>query len=321
MNRMKRKTKIGLIATMLAALAFAGGIVWRFWNDAALWIRLQGGTELIYEVDMSRTPSQRALFLEESRDVVRRRLTASGLRSIVVETQDSGRLTIRYPGEDSRTSEQIKRLLSVRGDLSFRLVAPEADATMLAAYEQGEQGYLAADREWVRRKIAEPTYSDQRPEPPRYLVRPWREGASSPIVPTEPTPKAREKLLLENGHVYNVALEKWDSSGFVDVRHARQVAAAFDKRTSELAVCFEFGPDRAQRFADLTGNNVGRSLAFVMNETVIKVDAIKERIADQVVISGFTESDQRDVLVFLRAERLPSGKVTLLSQRSLKPGD
>jgi preprotein translocase subunit SecD len=84
-------------------------------------------------------------------------------------------------------------------------------------------------------------------------------------------------------------------------------------------VGFSLTPDGARKFGDLTGANVGRRLAIVLDNKVVSAPSIKSRIDDQGVIEGtFTSQQAGDLALVLRSGSLPAS-LTTLEERTVGP--
>jgi len=90
-------------------------------------------------------------------------------------------------------------------------------------------------------------------------------------------------------------------------------------RLGEPNVGFSLTPDGARKFGDLTGANVGRRLAIVLDNKVVSAPSIKTRIDDQGVIEGtFTTQQAADLALVLRSGSLPAS-LTTLEERTVGP--
>jgi preprotein translocase subunit SecD len=84
-------------------------------------------------------------------------------------------------------------------------------------------------------------------------------------------------------------------------------------------VGFSLTPDGARKFGELTGANVGRRLAIVLDNKVVSAPSIKTRIDDQGVIEGtFTTQQAADLALVLRSGSLPAS-LTTLQERTVGP--
>ena len=85
------------------------------------------------------------------------------------------------------------------------------------------------------------------------------------------------------------------------------------------AVSFGLKADGARRFETLTGENIGRRLAIVLDGKVQSAPNINARIGDQGIIQGhFTMEDANDLVIILKAGALPAG-IKTLENRTIGP--
>jgi preprotein translocase subunit SecD len=90
-------------------------------------------------------------------------------------------------------------------------------------------------------------------------------------------------------------------------------------RLGEPTIGFSFTPDGGRKFGDLTGPNVGRRLAIVLDNKVVSAPTINSKIEDQGVIEGsFTNEQASDLSLVLRSGSLPAS-LTTLEERTVGP--
>ncbi|HSP34864.1 MAG TPA: protein translocase subunit SecD [Thermoanaerobaculia bacterium] len=90
-------------------------------------------------------------------------------------------------------------------------------------------------------------------------------------------------------------------------------------RLGEPVIGFSLTPDGAPKFGDLTGNNVGKRLAIVLDNRVVSAPVIHSQITDQGVIEGsFTTQQAADLALILRSGSLPAS-LTTLEERTVGP--
>ena len=81
---------------------------------------------------------------------------------------------------------------------------------------------------------------------------------------------------------------------------------------NQPAVHFELKPAGAQKFGKLSGDNLGRYLAIVLDNKVISAPRLEGRITDQGRISGgFTAETANDLALTLRSGALPASLTSL----------
>jgi preprotein translocase subunit SecD len=90
-------------------------------------------------------------------------------------------------------------------------------------------------------------------------------------------------------------------------------------RMGEPVIGFSMTPDGARKFGELTGNNVGKQLAIVLDNKIESAPRINSRIDDQGVIEGrFTQQQASDLALILRSGSLPAS-LTTLEERTVGP--
>jgi preprotein translocase subunit SecD len=95
---------------------------------------------------------------------------------------------------------------------------------------------------------------------------------------------------------------------------------ALDSQYGEPYVSIEFDKKGARTFERVTGENVGKRLAIVLDNKVYSAPTIQEKIAGgKARITGrFTMEEARDLAIILRAGALPA-PVTVLEERTVGP--
>jgi preprotein translocase subunit SecD len=82
---------------------------------------------------------------------------------------------------------------------------------------------------------------------------------------------------------------------------------------------FTLTPEGSPKFGDLTGQNVGRALAIVLDNRVVSAPRIDEKITGEGIIRGsFTQQQAADLSLVLRSGSLPAS-LTTLEERTVGP--
>jgi len=90
-------------------------------------------------------------------------------------------------------------------------------------------------------------------------------------------------------------------------------------RLGEPIIQFSLTPDGAHKFSALTGSNVGRRLAIVLDKKVQSAPTIHSQIEDSGIIEGsFTQQEANDLSLVLRSGSLPAS-LTTLEERTVGP--
>jgi preprotein translocase subunit SecD len=116
------------------------------------------------------------------------------------------------------------------------------------------------------------------------------------------------------GTVYYLVRQVAAVSG-QDIRNARPTI----DENGRPAVSFTLSPDGAQRFGRVTGENIGRQLAIVIDKRVDTAPTIEGRITSEGRITGsYTSESAADLALVLRSGALPAS-LTYLEERVIGP--
>ncbi|MGA2533591.1 MAG: protein translocase subunit SecD [Candidatus Aminicenantales bacterium] len=88
---------------------------------------------------------------------------------------------------------------------------------------------------------------------------------------------------------------------------------------NQPAVAFQLKPDGARRFEQVTGENIGKPLAIILDKKVQSAPNINARISDSGIIQGhFTVEAADDLVLVLKSGSLPAG-IKTLENRTIGP--
>ncbi len=100
-----------------------------------------------------------------------------------------------------------------------------------------------------------------------------------------------------------------------DLKNARASVGEFNRPI----VHFSLSPQGSKAFSELTGSNIGRGLAIVLDGRVVSAPVINARISDEGIIEGdFTQQEVQDLSTVLKSGALPAG-LTTLEERTVGP--
>ncbi len=118
----------------------------------------------------------------------------------------------------------------------------------------------------------------------------------------EKMPDKIEVLEDRNGERY--VLEKKRLLTGADLKDAKVEVG----RYGSPVVGFELSPQGGRRFAEITGDNVGRRLAIILDNRIYSAPVIKTRISGGrgIIEGNFTLEEARDLALILRAGALPA---------------
>ena len=237
----------------------------------AIFNELGQGTSLTLDNDVYRIAfndagmmEMRTQTVQQSIEIIRRRLDPEGTKEPVIQRQGSDRVLVQLPGVDD--PEAVKRLLGRTAKLTFQLV----DNRMTAAE--------AIDR--------------GRTPPGAVLLQSASGDGRSYVV---------EKRVMVSGEMLDSA------------------SAGIDQN-NRPAVNFALNTVGARKFGKVTGDNIGRPFAIVLDGQVVSAPVIQSQIFGSGQITGdFTVAETNELALILRAGALPAPLV-VIEERSIGPG-
>ena len=230
--------------------------------------------------------------VDQSLETVRNRIDQLGLSEPIIQRSGSDSILVQLPGETD--PERAKSIIGKTALLEFKVLA---EGKGVEAVLGGEDPCRLRDpeRSQALRRVNE------------------RAGAGLEVlcgIESEPlSGRSRsaayllEKKTLMTGEVIADARPRPDTNV-----------------PGNYLVELDFNARGAQLFEDITGRNVGRRMAIVLDNTVYSAPRIQERIGGgRAVITGnFEIREARDLTIVLRAGALPA-PVTIAEERTVGP--
>jgi len=293
-----------------------------------LGLDLQGGLQLLLEVDKSRlSAAEAADATERAREVIMNRVDQFGVAEPLVQAEGKDRITVQLPGLTDR--QRAIDLIGKTALLEFRLVRTPEEQQLLF---QRLDGFLAG------RGASAAIDTSLASQPLTSLM------VDLGAVRLQDLPSA-QRLLATAGIDSIIPVDSevmWgDEDENISGITARRLYVM--KRTPELAggsvataeaqvgldqtnpgawgVSMKMTPKGRADFARVTGNNVGRQLAIVLDGVVKSAPFIRDRIpsGDASITGGsFDLNTSKDLAIVLRAGALPA-PVRILEERSVGP--
>ncbi len=248
-----------------------------------LGLDLRGGSSLLLELDVSKLSGRETLTdsVKRAIEIIRNRIDQYGVGEIPITRQGEKWISVQLPG--IANPEQAEALIGKTAMLEFRLVKTDA-----ASQEAASKVY----------ELEEPFNNDGT----------LTEEAQK-LMP-EGTTVMKSK---EGGYL---ALTDTVAVSGADLEDARVTTGEY----GYPAVSFQFNSDGAKKFGNLTGANIGKQLAIVLDNTVQSAPRINSRISSQGQITGqFKMEEARQLAIVLRAGALPA-PVSIIEKRVIGPG-
>jgi protein-export membrane protein SecD len=301
-----------------------------------LGLDLQGGMYLLLEVDKSKLgPAEARNAVDQAMQIIRNRVDQFGVAEPSIQKQGDNRILIQLPG--LLDQERAKSLIGQTALLEFKLVKTDEEANALF---QRIDGYFA-------RKLHGGTPPDS--TAPDSLIHPFTRhllmgGHPSESFVLNEDVAATDSMLsrLKADSTFTVdATVAWNAhanetegrSGKTllvltkeplmlgsDVATAQMRLDLDTARPGAPGVSFNLTSRGGAIFADITGANVGRRLAIVLDNRVQSAPNIQERIPrGQGSITGsFTEEEAQNLAIVLRSGALPA-PVNIVEERTVGP--
>jgi len=233
------------------------GILNRVQRSAAgkfrLGLDLQGGTQFLLEMDMSRAQTNAGVMMnadfiaEQAVEVLRRRVDRFGVSEPVIAPAGGGRILVQLPGLSESDKLQAKAQIQKAAFLEFRLVHPDSEGQL-------SRGVV----------------------PPGY-VRMYE------MVPSG-TPGQR---------IPQAILVKRASERGLSGKHVEGAGVGHDPATGSPYVSFSLRPEGAQLFGEITQAAIGERLAIILDGEVVSAPRINGAIlgGNGQITGSFTDKE------------------------------
>lgn len=246
------------------------------------WQIARSGDRVVFTMTDSNRADIEDAAVQQALQTIRNRVDAFGVAEPLIARQGLGsdRIVVQLPGVDD--PDRIRRLIKSTAFLELRLV----DKT----FEEQFGGGGAPTRE-----AALSVYGGRLPQDVEILSGDQLD-AQGKIV-------GQQFWALERRQVVTGR----------DLRDARGGQGQF----GEPVVLFNLTPDGARQFGKVTGENIGRFLAIVLDNKVQMAPRINDRITDRGQITGnYTPEEASDYALMLRSGALPAG-IDYLEERTV----
>ena len=301
-----------------------------------LGLDLQGGMYLLLEVDRSKLgPAEARSAVDQAIQIIRNRIDQFGVAEPSIQKQGENRILIELPG--LLDQERAKSLIGQTALLEFKLVKTDEEAK---AVEDRIDQYFA-------RKLHHGAMPDS--AAPDSVLHPFTSRlltagrASEAFVLTESVAAVDSMLgqlhadstftmdasIVWGAHASETEGRTGQSLMVLgrdvlmkgnDVATAQMRMDLDPSRPGAPGVSFNLTSRGGAVFADVTGANVGRRLAIVLDNRVQSAPNIQERIPrGQGSITGnFTEEEAQNLAIVLRSGALPA-PVNVVEERTVGP--
>jgi preprotein translocase subunit SecD len=279
----------------------------------------RSGGVIVFEVRKEFLEEIQDTAVQQARETIENRVDGLGLREASVTAQSTD-IIVEVPGADQAAFDRIREIISKTARLEFQIVDDEAaflsdpkdlpegvtqQTEIVSAGENKPQlpsTYLAARGKDARVKLAayvEKLKAEGRiPDDHEVAL-----GESDRVDPDAPTKQGEEAwrtyTLFARAEVTGQAIE----DAFV----------ATDPQNNKPYVSITFNRDGAEVFRQLSGRNVKRRMAIVLDDKVASAPVLQEEIGGgrcQITLGGFRPynellNEAKDLVLVLKAGALP----------------
>lgn len=243
--------------------------------------------------------------LEQAIETIRNRIDEFGVSEPSITAQGSDRILIQLPGVKDATN--AKELINKTAHLEFQLVSNKAPADILKMVEEAEKTGNYSVTSLPYSEYVKKLNVDLREKLPKNTELKFAKAENAASLTSGKIPYLLELATNLDGDKLKTASVGYDEYGAPIVHLA-------------------FNPMGAKEFADITGNNVNRQLAIVLDDVVYSAPNINERIGggSAQITLGSSQDQQKTIneaqilSMALRAGALPA-KLEQLEERTVGP--
>jgi preprotein translocase subunit SecD len=283
----------------------------------------RNGGDVVLEIKKDFLEQIRDTAVQQARETIENRVDGLGLREAAVTAQNTD-IIVEVPGADQSTFDRIREIISKTARLEFQIVDDESSfvnglsdlpegitrqteyVSAGASKPQTASSFLLSRGKDARRKLTD--YIEKLrtegklPEDHEFLL------GEADRAPDDETGKAasnteqayRTYTLYGRAEVTGQAIE----DAFV---------ANDEKQGGKPYVAINFNSEGADLFKELTGRNIKRRMAIVLDDVVASAPVIQSEIGGghcQITLGGFRPyneilNEARDLVVVLKAGALP----------------
>ncbi|NEX12227.1 MAG: protein translocase subunit SecD [Prosthecochloris sp.] len=268
--------------------------------------------------------------LARAREVIRNRVDQYGVAEPVIQTQGARRIIVALPGVSDQ--ERVRKLLKGTAKLEFKLVRDrEAMVSSLERINKrmAEREASAADSEGLVAD-ANPLYKHivvmdngraYVPEYSReYLLTLFEDNDIVNLLPKDSELRLSAKSIegQDGQQFYDLYLIKKtpELTGGV----ITEAKATFGASTVQPEVTMKMNADGTAKWARITGANIGRQIAIVLDGAVYSAPVVESKIpGGSSVINGIGSLEEaQDLEIVLKAGALPA-PVRIIEERTVGP--
>jgi preprotein translocase subunit SecD len=279
-------------------------------------------SEIVLEIKKDFLEQIRDTAVQQARETIQNRVDGLGMREAAVTAQNTD-IIVEVPGADQAAFDRIREIISKTARLEFQIVDDES--TFMTGLNDLPEG-VTRQTEFVSAGLNKPQTQSS------YLL---SRGAGSRKKLSDYLDKLKSESRLPEDH--EVLLGEADRGGDDETGKAASNEQAFrtyilhgraevtgqaiedafvandEKQGGKPYVAINFNSEGADLFKELTGRNIKRRMAIVLDDVVASAPVIQSEIGGghcQITLGGFRPyneilNEARDLVVVLKAGALP----------------
>jgi preprotein translocase subunit SecD len=237
---------------------------------------------------------------QSERTIINRIDSMGVLEPTVIARPNDGDIIIEIPGAQESSFERIKSIISRTAQLSFQIVDDESDSS--AVFTAPPEGIYLNRNSQI---FAEAFGEDARDRLRAYIA-------------TLPVPDDHEVSIGRQDPDPDRGGEGWRTYYMYRVAEATgedldDASVGFDPQSGSPEVDFIMNTRGAARMADLTGRNIGKRMAIVLDDRVESAPVIQGQIGarGRITLGAYLDRNEllreaKDLVVVLQAGALPA---------------
>ncbi len=274
----------------------------------------RSGTEVLMGIRPDMVDELRETAVGQARETIADRIDKLGVRETSVTARGTD-IAIEIPGADEASFARIREIISRTARLEFKIVDDDSDfmdtLTDLPAGVERQSEVVSAGVQTPQKVV---TYLLAQGEDARQTLQEYVDNQRAKV------PEGRElalgRLDVDDGEKGEKAWRTYLLHARADVsgEDVKEAFTAFDPENNAPYVALNFNQKGADKFGELTGRNVKRRMAIVLDDRVESAPVIQTQIGGgrcQITLGGSrnyneTLQEAKDLVVVLRAGALPA---------------
>lgn len=293
-----------------------------------LGLDLQGGSQLVYQADLSNIKAEdRAEAMAGVRDVIERRVNLFGVSEPIVQVSGQDRLIVELAG-----IKDIDQAIAAIGETPTLEFMEEAETTPAVQGEGSSEGATVeisptADTETRSSETARTSIrrlaADATPVPEASVSELPADQSAEQLPDLTPEELEQIKSQLQDSQGNQIDLSalqqpQFNPTGLSGKNLTRATVVFQQQGVGSPQVSLEFDDEGRKLFAEITERNVGKRVAIMIDGVIISAPVVQEKITEgnAVITGNFTVDEAKELARNLNQGALPV-PISLVSRQTI----